>query len=128
MIYKEDSLNHLESWLTDALHSEATPKEVYTSILNAIDEEIDFHQSSLNRAKELRSMITGNPLYNSDIDEEDDLGSSDSAFHVSSKITEAKTDQEWKDFWNPAKDDESFKETLKREGYEYTPPSIPARY
>ena len=29
MTYKENSLGHLEAWLNDALHSDATSKDVY---------------------------------------------------------------------------------------------------
>ena len=73
-------------------------------------------------------MVKGNTsaLYDTDVDK---ISLNDSHIYTSSKVTNAKTEKEYQDFWNPAKDDESFDETLKREGYEYTPiPDIPDRY
>ena len=92
MTNKENSLGLLEAWLNDALHSDATSKEVYDSIIMTIKDEIEYHERSLKRSKDLMLMLKGNlsALYETDP-------------------------------WNPAKDGESFEETLKRDGYEYTP-------
>lgn len=98
MTLKEASLGHLEAWVTDALNSNATPKEVYDTLVNTVEGEIEYHKRSLARSENLLLLLKGNlsALYSTDP-------------------------------WNPAKDDESFDETLKREGYEYTP-EIPHRY
>ncbi len=124
---KENSLGHLEAWLNDALHSDATSKDVYDSIVNTIKEEIEYHKRCLKRSQDLLVMVKGNisALYDTDTDV-DKISLNDSQAYVSSKVTNAKTEKEYQDFWNPAKDDEAFEETLKREGYEYTP--IPKRY
>ena len=92
MTYKENSLGHLEAWLNDALHSDATSKEVYDSIVMTVKDEIEYHERCLKRSKDLMVMLKGNlsALYETDP-------------------------------WNPATDDEPFEETLKRDGYEYTP-------
>ena len=92
MTNKENSLGLLEAWLNDALHSDATSKEVYDSIIMTIKDEIEYHERCLKRSKDLMLMLKGNlsALYETDP-------------------------------WNPAKDGESFEETLKRDGYEYTP-------
>ena len=89
---KENSLGHLEAWLNDALHSDATSKEVYDSIVMTVKDEIEYHERCLKRSKDLMVMLKGNlsALYETDP-------------------------------WNPAIDDEPFEETLKRDGYEYTP-------
>ena len=92
MTNKENSLGLLEAWLNDALHSDATSKEVYDSIIMTIKDEIEYHERCLKRSKDLMLLLKGNlsALYETDP-------------------------------WNPAKDGESFEETLKRDGYEYTP-------
>ena len=126
---KENSLGHLEAWLNDALHSDATSKDVYDSIVNTIKDEIEYHKRCLKRSQDLLVMVKGNisALYDTDVDTDvDKISLNDSQAYVSSKVTNAKTEKEYQDFWNPAKDDEAFEDTLKREGYEYTP--IPERY
>ena len=127
MTHKEDSLGHLEAWLNDALHSDSTSKEVYDTIVNTIKDEIEYHQRCLKRSQDLLVMVKGNisALYDTDTDV-DKISLNDSQAYVSSKVTNAKTEKEYQDFWNPAKDDEAFEDTLKREGYEYTP--LPDRY
>ena len=127
MTDKQNSLGHLEAWLNDALHSDATSKDVYDSIINTIKDEIEYHKRWLKRSQDLLVMVKGNisALYDTDTDV-DKISLNDSQAYVSSKVTNAKTEKEYQDFWNPAKDDEAFEETLKREGYEYTP--IPDRY
>ena len=123
MTYKENSLGHLEAWLNDALHSDATSKDVYDSIVNTVKDEIEYHQRCLKRSKDLLVMLKGNL---SAVYDTDDISTNESQLYTSSKVTNAKTEKEYQDFWNPAKDDEAFKDTLKREGYEYTP--LPDRY
>ena len=127
MTHKEDSLGHLEAWLNDALHSDSTSKEVYDTIVNTIKDEIEYHQRCLKRSQDLLVMVKGNisALYDTNTDV-DKISLNDSQAYVSSKVTNAKTEKEYQDFWNPAKDDEAFEDTLKREGYEYTP--LPDRY
>ena len=124
---KENSLGHLEAWLNDALHSDATSKDVYDSIVNTIKDEIEYHKRCLKRSQDLLVMVKGNisALYDTETDT-DKIHTNESQPYTSSKVTNAKTEKEYQDFWNPAKDDEAFEETLKREGYEYTP--LPERY
>ena len=118
MTDKQNSLGHLEAWLNDALHSEATSKEVYDSIVMTVKDEIEYHQRCLKRSQDLLVMLKGNlsALYNVD-----KISLNDSQAYTSSKVTNAKTEKEYQDFWNPHKDNEPFEETLKRDGYEYTP-------
>ena len=123
MINRETSIGNLEAWLNDAINSDATSKEVYDSLILTVKDEIEYHRRCLKRSEDLLVMLKGNlsALYDTD-----KISLNDSQAYVSSKVTNAKTEQEYQDFWNPAKDDESFEDTLKREGYEYTP--LPDRY
>ena len=127
MTDKQNSLGHLEALLNDAPHSDATSKDVYDSIVNTIKDEIEYHKRCLKRSQDLLVMVKGNisALYDTETDT-DKIHTNESQLYTSSKVTNAKTEKEYQDFWNPAKDDEAFEETLKREGYEYTP--IPDRY
>ena len=122
MTDKQNSLGHLEAWLNDALHSDATSKDVYDSIINTIKDEIEYHERCLKRSQDLLIMVKGKSAL-LDIDK---IHTNESQLYTSSKVTNAKTEKEYQDFWNPAKDDEAFEDTLKREGYEYTP--LPDRY
>ena len=92
MTYRENSLGHLEAWLNDALNSDASSKEVYDSIIMTVKGEVEYHKRCLKRSEDLLVMLKGNL----------------------SALYDA-------DPWNPAIDDEPFEETLKRDGYEYTP-------
>ena len=123
MINRETSIGNLEAWLNDAINSDATSKEVYDSLILTVKDEIEYHRRCLKRSEDLLVMLKGNlsALYDTD-----KISLNDSQAYVSSKVTNAKTEQEYQDFWNPAKDDEAFEDTLKREGYEYTP--LPDRY
>ena len=123
MINRETSIGNLEAWLNDAINSDATSKEVYDSLILTVKDEIEYHRRCLKRSEDLLVMLKGNlsALYDTD-----KISLNDSQAYVSSKVTNAKTEKEYQDFWNPAKDDEAFEDTLKREGYEYTP--LPDRY
>ena len=118
MINRETSIGNLEAWLNDAINSDATSKEVYDSLILTVKDEIEYHRRCLKRSEDLLVMLKGNlsALYDSD-----KISLNDSQAYVSSKVTNAKTEQEYQDFWNPAKDDEAFEDTLRRDGYEYTP-------
>ncbi len=111
----ENTLEHLEAWVHECLSSDASPKEIYDSIIKTVKDEAKYHKESQQRAENLLLMIKGNLSALYDIEDP-------------------------RDSWHPAKGDEPFEETLKREGYEYTPPkpytldsynaqqSIPHRY
>ena len=88
----DNTLEHLEAWVHECLSSDASPKEIYDSIVKTVKDEAKYHKESQKRAENLLLMLKGNlsALYETDP-------------------------------WNPATDDEPFEETLKRDGYEYTP-------
>ena len=107
--YKSETLGHLEAWLTDAINCETTSKDVYDTIINTVKTEIKYHEDCQKRAENLLLLLKGNlsALYDKDVNG-DWYGGED-------KIVSRE------DVWNPTRDGESFDETLKREGYEYTP-------
>jgi hypothetical protein len=60
MNYKPESLGHLEAYITDALNSEASSKDVYDTIVNTIKGEIEYHKKCLERSQDLLLMLKGN--------------------------------------------------------------------
>ena len=76
--YKKYSLQHLDEWIHDALNcDEIAPKEIYDTILNVVNDSIEYHRNNLDRGVELLSLLKG---------------------HRPIEIEEA-TDKDWEDFW-----------------------------
>ena len=77
--YKKYSLQHLDEWIHDALNcDEIAPKEIYDTILNVVNDSIEYHRNNLDRGVELLSLLKG---------------------HRPIEIGEA-TDKDWEDFWD----------------------------
>ena len=58
--YKKYSLEHLENWLHDALDCEdLTPQDIYETITNAVDENIEHHKKYLTKNIEFLSLLKG---------------------------------------------------------------------
>ena len=93
--YKSETLGHLEASLVDVLNSEITSKDVYDTLVNTVKIEIKYHKDSQKRAENLLLLLKGNlsALYDTEVNGQ----------------------------WYGQKGNEPFEETLKREGYEYTP-------
>ena len=59
--YKKHSLEHLKEWLHDALDCEdVTPQDIYETITNAVDENIEYHKKYLTKNIEVLSLLKGN--------------------------------------------------------------------
>jgi len=135
----DDSIEKLEAWVHDSLNSNATPKEVYDKIVKTVEDRVRYYKESLSRSQNLLLMLKGNlsALYTLDTDPiagKYDMGGlvSDSQAYVSSKVTEAKSEKEFRDFFKPSMDNfstpEEGEEWVKDNGgYEYTPrkPFVP---
>tara|TARA_B100000287_G_scaffold68045_1_gene59598 strand:- start:680 stop:1009 length:330 start_codon:yes stop_codon:yes gene_type:complete len=93
--YQSETLGHLEAWLTDAINSETTSKDVYDTLINTVKTEIKYHRECQKRAENLLLLLKGN--------------------------LSALYDKEVNGDWYGQQGDETFEETLQREGYEYTP-------
>jgi hypothetical protein len=76
--YKKYSLEHLENWVHDALNCEdLTPQEIYDTIVNCVDENVEYHKKYLTKNIEVLSLLKGQRPVNLEVTEED-----------------------WADFWN----------------------------
>ena len=93
--HQSETLGHLEASLVDVLNSEITSKDVYDTLVNTVKIEIKYHKDSQKRAENLLLLLKGNlsALYDTEVNGQ----------------------------WYGQKGSEPFEETLKREGYEYTP-------
>ncbi len=95
--YKNYSLEQLKNWVEDAIHSEASPEEIYTTIIEAITDTLDNHRVYLHDSKELLSFFGG--------------------------TMETQGDYWNPEYQKPTFKPKyaNFDEQLKAEGYEYTP-------
>ena len=57
MAFNTYSLSHLKDSLNYSMCSEATPEEVYLTIVNSIKQESMFHEACLNSADKLLTLI-----------------------------------------------------------------------
>ena len=121
--HKSYSLAMLEEWVEDALNSEATPKEIYDTIVNTIQRSANYHRACLNHSAKLLSLLEDNVVVNDTADNVVNFNS------TSYKVKDAKSQKEWNDFFKPSMDEFSSAEegeewVKKNGGYEYTPEPI----
>ncbi len=93
--YVNYTLKNLEETLREALESEATPKEVYDAIVNEVERTCNYHRACLNTSSKVLSLLEDN-LVVSDSADADNVISFNS---VSRKVSEAKSEKEWNDFF-----------------------------
>ena len=64
--YKNYSLSNLNDWISDALNSEATPEEIYATIVNCVERDVEYHDACVKQAKQLLSLLKGQVIPNFD--------------------------------------------------------------
>ena len=55
--YEDYSLKNLDEWLNDSMQSGATPEMIYSQIMTTIEANIEYHESCLTQAKQLKRLI-----------------------------------------------------------------------
>ena len=106
--YKKYSLENLENWLHDAMSAgEATPQEIYDVILGVVKENYYHHKHHASQAYELLSKLNESNLYNSFLAED-----RNSNFPNENTVRN--------NFWDNV--DKDVKDSLEKDGYEWTPP------
>ena len=110
--FNANPLNHLESWLYESLKSNATPKEVYDTLVKTIKDEIRLHKEGATKAENLLLLVKGNlsALYDKDVN--------GNWYQGEDLDDEAKKE---KDYWEGKTLDDEFDEAVQKYGYEYTP-------
>jgi len=61
--YRRYSLNNLENWLHDAMSAgEATPQEIYDTIIGVVKENYECYKKQTDQAYELLNLLNANPF------------------------------------------------------------------
>ena len=121
--HKSYSLGMLEEWIEDALNSDATPQEIYDTIVHTIQRSANYHRACLNHSAKLLSLLEDNVVVSDNANADNVV-----SFNSDYKITDAKSQKEWNEFFKPSMDEFSTAEegaewVKKNGGYEYTPES-----
>ena len=111
----DNTLEHLEAWVQQCLSSNATPKEIYDSIVKIVKEESQYHKDHHDRAQDLVLLLKGNLSALYDLDNDPLAGKVDMGGPIENPyFSSAEEGSEW---------------VKENGGYEYTPlPNIPSRY
>ena len=90
--YKKYSLEQLDNWVNDALNCEdLTPQDIYDTVVNVVDESVEYHKKYLTKSIELLSLLKGHrPSFEIDTSLDD--------IDASSGVSSA-TKKDWIDFW-----------------------------
>ena len=82
--YKKYSLEKLQEWVHDAMNSDASPHEIYSTIREAVREDYQYHKDAASRAFGLLELMSGHRPTKLQCDKDD-------------PSPECK--QAWNDFW-----------------------------
>jgi len=89
--YKKYSLEQLDNWIHDALNCEdLTPQDIYDTVVNAVDESIEYHKKYLTKNIEVLSLLKGHRSFEIDTSLDD--------VNPSSGVSSA-TQKDWENFW-----------------------------
>ena len=83
--YKKYALGQLENFLYDAMSAEATPQEIYDTIRDAVQDNLNVYTKSADQARELLSLLNGHRPVDLNFCDKDD--------------TSEECKQNWNDFW-----------------------------
>ena len=62
--YKNYSLEKLSEFLQDALQTEATPTEIYSTIITTLKKEVDYHEVCRRQAQDILDLMKDNDHIN----------------------------------------------------------------
>ena len=100
--YKKYSLEQLDNWVNDALNCEdLTPEDIYDTIVNVVDESVEYHKKHLTKSIELLSLLKGHRSFEIDTSLDD--------INPSSGVSSA-TKKDWVDFWEETYRSEQYTE------------------
>jgi len=103
--YKKYSLEQLDNWVNDALNCEdLTPEDIYDTIVNVVDESIEYHKKHLTKSIELLSLLKGNRQVDFD-------------YTATGEKFPITTSQDWENFWEEPSKDQVREYNLKEQAY-----------
>ena len=95
--YKKYSLEQLDNWVNDALNCEdLSPQDIYDTIVNVVDESVEYHKKYLTKSIELLSLLKGNRLVHDFLEE-----------YQTTPFSEA-SEKDWRDFWHEYPSDSQY--------------------
>ena len=108
--YKDYSLEKLRDWVHDAMNSDASPHEIYSTIREAVREEYYYHKDCISRASGLLELLSGHrPVKDESVDNGmRPWGHSDLEYQIANKNKPLSCDKDdeslkcqksWNDFW-----------------------------
>jgi len=59
-LYKSYSLSNLEEWMSDVVDSDASPEEIYESIVETVKKNMRFHKACYDSSVKLLGLLKGN--------------------------------------------------------------------
>lgn len=92
---KDYSLQQIEEWVSDAMESGATPKEIHDTIVDTIRRRVKYHKACYEEGKQLHELVTSTPL----LESVPNSPVTESHFATATKITEAASARDWDEFW-----------------------------
>ncbi len=137
--YINYTLKNLEESVREALESEASPKEVYDTIINEIERTANYHRACLNTSAKTLSLFEDNIEVNDAYDDFENPNPPQNKDNVvsfnavSRKVYNARDAADWNKFFKPSMDEfktaEEGSEWVKKNGgYEYTPLTDPSTW
>jgi hypothetical protein len=104
MDYKKYSLEHLETWLYDAMScGNATPQEIYDLIIKVVKDEYYTYKKQASEAYELLALLNGNNIPDSIKDQVKETGEvwdkEDKILSCDKDDTSPECKGAWNDFW-----------------------------
>lgn len=58
--YKNYSLEKLSEWISDSLNSDATPTEIYNTIITTLEKEVSYHDVCKRQAQDILNLMQKN--------------------------------------------------------------------
>ena len=124
--YKKYSLEKLEEWVHDAMSSDASPHEIYSTIREVVRENYYYHKEHVSRAYGLLELLSGHrPVEDKELLEAV-LAERDYYEGVNQSVLACDKDDPspeckgaWNDFWEGV--DDEVRQSLEEKGYEWTP-------
>ena len=127
--HEDYSLNMLSDWVKESLESSHTPQQVYETIVRAVREKRDYHETCYNHSKKLLELLKGEltPLPEHYDDFECPIPEQET-ITFSGQDGSAESLRNWENFWYD-ENHLTFNSSLQQEvdrigkegGYEWTP-------
>jgi len=112
--YNKYSLEQLDNWVNDSLNCEdLSPQDIYDTIVNVVDESVEYHKKYLTKSIDLLSLLKGHREVDFGVGN-DEPWDYDAAGAKIPPVTEA-TKKDWADFWEETYYPEEYEKSVYTE-------------